>query len=912
MAVAVGVATTSAASATEPALRVPFFPSASDGLGRQGFARVINHSYEAGEVSIEAFDDEGTSYGPLTLSIDAVETVHFNSRDLEDGNAGKGLVGSTGTGQGDWRLELRSALDIEVLSYIRTTTDGFLTAMHDTVPVEGGRHEVVVFNPGSNRKQESLLRLVNPGDVDAEVSITGTDDNGESPGGGATVTIPAGASRTYTAAELETGDAAGLEGLIGDGSGKWRLVLESEQDIVAMSLLSSPTGHLTNLSTAPDNERDEVHFVPLFPSASDADRRQGFVRVVNRSGETGEVTVHAYDDTDLEYEAPTLAIGANEARHFNSDDLETGSVGKGLTGSTGAGQGDWRLELTSDLDIQVLAYIRTKDDGFLTAMHDLAPREAGRHRVPVFNPGSNVDQRSILRLVNVDTESADISIAGIDGAGRSPGSEVRASLRSGGALTLSAEDLESGMEGLAGALGDGGGKWQLVVESDRRVLAQSLLASPTGHLTNLSTAPIRGAGTSGRPDLLDPGSIDVEWGVWREAVGDVDVGIRFAADFDGDGDDDLLLAGASFAPAGDAAGVILLNNGDFTFAVAEGDRPRGVHPREVVMADFDGDGMNDFFIADHGHDAPPFPGWSNQLILWTEEGYRDAPGGLPDDPDGFTHNAAAGDVDGDGDIDVLVANSNDLGPYFLLNEGDANFVADRSLLPEAVVEDDRLWPWAAELVDLDADGHVDLVTGASGRLDGESFVYWGSATGGYTDGNRTVLGTSAFFIGHGRAEVISTATFDCNGDGRLDLLLGGYDAESLSRRGMQLLVNAGDRKFVDETRRRIGESAWSLAEGWHVEHRFLDFNGDGTEDIVPDRYDNTNVVAWLNDGTGHYVALKTTEFEEEDAAALWRFAHGTIIRDGTTFKAMEFFSDSDELVSNAAVVVAGARVALAD
>ena len=58
---------------------------------------------------------------------------------------------------------------------------------------------------------------------------------------------------------------------------------------------------------------------------------------------------------------------------------------------------------------------------------------------------------------------------------------------------MGAWDLESGAEGLDGALGDGAGKWQLTIESDSPVAAMSLLRSPTGHLTNLSTAPVRGA-----------------------------------------------------------------------------------------------------------------------------------------------------------------------------------------------------------------------------------------------------------------------------------------------------------------------------------------------------------------------------------------------------------------------------------
>ena len=486
-------AAASSSSAAESGHMVPLFPSASDALGRQGFARVINHGDESGEVTIEAFDDQGTSRGPLTLTIGAGETIHFNSADLENGNAGKGLAGSTGPGEGDWRLELDSELDIEVLSYIRTG-DGFLTAIHDTAPEGDDEHRIAIFNPGSNTNQQSLLRLVNRQDADASVTITGTDDKGRSPSEGATAVLGAHSSVTYTAAELESGNAEGLTGSIGDGSGKWRLTVESEQDIVAMSLLSSPTEHLTNLSTAPDDGTDGKHSVPLFPSASDANGRQGFLRVVNHADESGVVTIATFDDTDREYETLTLAIGANETKHFNSDDLELGNAGKGLTGSTGAGEGDWRLELTSGLDIEVLAYIRTTD-GFLTAIHDPAPRSAKRHRVAVFNPGSNANQVSVLRLVNAGQESASATVTGVDDRGGSPGDGVTVTVPAGGSASYTAAELESGnAEGITGALGDGSGKWRLTVNADRPIVAMSLLSSPTGHLTNLSTAPQRGAG----------------------------------------------------------------------------------------------------------------------------------------------------------------------------------------------------------------------------------------------------------------------------------------------------------------------------------------------------------------------------------------------------------------------------------
>ena len=247
---------------------IPLFPAASDQHGRQGFARIINHSAEAGEVAISAFDDAGESYGPLSLSLGADETAHFNSDDLESGNPAKGLTGATGVGQGDWRLELTSDIDIEVLSFIRTN-DGFLTSMHDHAPREADGYRIPIFNPGSNRMQESLLRLVNPGQTAAMASITGTDDAGAPGTGTVTANVPPGAARTYSATELESGSATGLDGALGDGAGKWRLHIGSGQPVVALSLLSSPRGYLANLSSAP---RDAPGFVFEFARGP-----QGFV-----------------------------------------------------------------------------------------------------------------------------------------------------------------------------------------------------------------------------------------------------------------------------------------------------------------------------------------------------------------------------------------------------------------------------------------------------------------------------------------------------------------------------------------------------------------------------------------------------------------------------------------------------------
>ena len=468
---------------------VPLFASAADALGRQGFVRVVNRSDESGEVRIDAYDDAGTQHGPVTLALGAGRTVHFNSADLEEGNADKGLSGATGApGEGDWRLVLGSALELEVLSYMRTS-DGFLTSLHDLAPSGESGHRVVIFNPGSNANQVSRLRLVNPGTEPAQVRIEGIDDAGASPGTAVEVTVAGGASRTLTSQALESG--AGLVGALGDGVGKWRLAVTSDEPVLVMSLLSSPTGHLTNLSSEPARPADGGGYtVPLVPAAwrYASEGLQGFVRVVNRSDESGEVRIDAYDDAGVAHGPVTLALGAGRTVHFNSADLEEGNADKGLSGATGApGEGDWRLVLESALELEVLSYMRTSD-GFLTSLHDLAPSGEAGHRVVIFNPGSNANQMSRLRLVNPGAEPAAVRIEGIDDAGASPGTAVEVTVAGGASRTLTSQALESGA-GLVGALDDGVGKWRLAVTSDQPVLVMSLLSSPTGHLTNLSSEP---------------------------------------------------------------------------------------------------------------------------------------------------------------------------------------------------------------------------------------------------------------------------------------------------------------------------------------------------------------------------------------------------------------------------------------
>ena len=485
--------------------RVSLFSSAGD-LTLQGFVRVVNLSDQSGPVRISAYTDTGVMWGETSFRINGNAVYTFNSDDLEYGSARKGIDG-IGTGDGDWHLTFDSDLPLTVSAYLRTR-DGFLTAMNRTVEKDpDGVYRVMTFNPGSNTRQVSRLLLVNPSDTEVTATVRGMDDRGEAGDRPVTVTLSANEAWTLTARQLE------YRGL-GDGSGKWRLLVTATQPITVMSLLKSATGHLTNLSSSPEAEMEDVipyedgiivqnngrnpshgefgDVIPLFTAADS--RNQSFARIINRSDGDGTVIVQATDDSGTVRGILRIPVGANQVLHFSSDDLEYGNADKGIAG-VGDGIGDWRLTVRSErtgirpfpdyilnpLDLLMLSYMRT-DDGFLTALHDLV-YDTGHHQVPVFNPGSNMNQESVLRTTSTVNTETTVTVKGVDDRGEEGDRPVTVTLRGNGAVMLTARELES--EGL----GDGSGKWRLLVSADNPVGVMSIMRTVTGHLTNLSYLP---------------------------------------------------------------------------------------------------------------------------------------------------------------------------------------------------------------------------------------------------------------------------------------------------------------------------------------------------------------------------------------------------------------------------------------
>jgi hypothetical protein len=328
------------------------------------------------------------------------------------------------------------------------------------------------------------------------VTVRALDDAGQpAPGGELSFDLDANESLQFNSSDYESGNPdKGLQGALGAGQGKWRLLFESPLSLEVMSLIRAPDGFLTNLSeTVPRGSGDpdsDSHVLTISP-LGDA-YGESFVRVVNRSNASSRVIVTGIDDIGTPAPRPSIRfdLGPGEAKQFNAFDIENGNADKGLTGALGPAEGRWRLVINSGGPLEVMNLLRTQG-GFLTNLSEAAPRPTRLvAEVPLFHAAADTEQRSLLRLVNLsESEQAQVLIEATDDAGQpAPGGPLVIDLDPSRSVELSAADMENGNgdKGLIGALGQGEGRWRLRVSSTTRTEVQSLMATPGGFLTNLS------------------------------------------------------------------------------------------------------------------------------------------------------------------------------------------------------------------------------------------------------------------------------------------------------------------------------------------------------------------------------------------------------------------------------------------
>jgi FG-GAP-like repeat len=191
---------------------------------------------------------------------------------------------------------------------------------------------------------------------------------------------------------------------------------------------------------------------------------------------------------------------------------------------------------------------------------------------------------------------------------------------------------------------------------------------------------------------------------------------------------------------------------------------------------------------------------------------------------------AIGDLDGDGKLDLVTADSETVS--VLLNQGDGRFPARREYAAEK-------YPFDVAIGDLNGDGKADLATANTDNPRGGSLssvsVFINKGDGNFENRVDRQVGRQPF----------SVAIADLNRDGERDVVTANL-SDSVS-----VFMNGGDGSFRPRVDYRAGSGPRSIAIG--------DMNGDRRPDVVtansnsaPDGERAESVSVLLNKGDGSF------------------------------------------------------------
>jgi len=179
-----------------------------------------------------------------------------------------------------------------------------------------------------------------------------------------------------------------------------------------------------------------------------------------------------------------------------------------------------------------------------------------------------------------------------------------------------------------------------------------------------------------------------------------------AGDFNGDGLIDLAVSNM-----GDGTVTILMGNGDGTFTPTTNPPTTGTEPQGIIAADFNGDGALDLAVVNQ-IDGTVSILLNQNCAAGTPLNCTFATSKSPIRVGNSPMAIATADLNGDGILDLVVANSADNTISVLLGNGSGGFTAVVPQNPQNFATPPR--PMSLALADLNQDGRVDVVAFGGG------------------------------------------------------------------------------------------------------------------------------------------------------------------------------------------------------